>query len=129
MGSKLIKALVVDDSQTTLTLISRLLASLGVDVLTADCGRLAVEMAQAHPVPFDIIFLDICMPEYNGNQVAQELRQNGFSGTIIAFTAAATAHGQAHSKKSGIDKYLGKQTISKELLSALLEAYCVKAEV
>lgn len=124
MGTKPLRALVVDDSQTSLTLLVRLLESLGVEVLSADSGRLAVEMALAQPVPFDVIFLDICMPEYSGNQVAQELREKAYTGSIIAFTASTSSQGQAHSKKSGIDKYLGKQSISKELLSALLDAYC-----
>lgn len=124
MEKKPIRALVVDDNQVSVTLMVRLLEGLGVEVVSADSGRLAIDLAFAQPVPFNIIFVDICMPDLNGNQVAQELREKGYTGAIVAFTATASSMGQAQSKKSGIDKYLGKQTLNKDLLRALLDSYC-----
>lgn len=124
MDTKVIKALVIDDSNTTVVLMTRLLEGLGVEVVSSDSAPLAAEIVHAHEVPFNIIFLDICMPDYSGNQLAKDLRDRGYKGAIIAFTATPSTQGQSHSLKSGIDKYLGKTTISKTLLAALLESYC-----
>lgn len=124
MGNTKLKALVVDDSASTLTLVSALLSSLDTEVTTASDGKDGLEAFTLDPESFSIVFVDINMPELNGIQLAKKIRDLGSKVPIIAFTATATVEAGARSKSAGIDRYLSKATLNKKLLSAILSTYC-----
>jgi CheY-like chemotaxis protein len=64
--------LVVDDNEMNRDMLSRRLERLGYTVATAENGRQAIEMIAAQP--FDLVLLDIMMPELNGYQVLEHLK-------------------------------------------------------
>jgi adenylate cyclase len=66
--------LVVDDNEINRDLLSRYLARLGHTVQTAPDGRKALEMIDSGA--FDLVLLDIMMPELNGYQVLQHLKDS-----------------------------------------------------
>src|SRR5262245_49208670 len=66
--------LVVDDNPTNRDILCRLLMRQGHAVATATNGREALEMLQAEP--FDLVLLDIMMPELNGFQVLDRLKHD-----------------------------------------------------
>ena len=66
--------LVVDDNEINRDLLSRYLARLGHTVQTAPDGRQALEMIDSGA--FDLVLLDIMMPELNGYQVLQHLKDS-----------------------------------------------------
>jgi CheY-like chemotaxis protein len=66
--------LVVDDNPTNRDILCRLLLRQGHRVATAVNGREALEMVQAEP--FDLVLLDIMMPELNGFQVLDRLKDD-----------------------------------------------------
>jgi adenylate cyclase len=66
--------LVVDDNEINRDLLSRYLARLGHAVQTAPDGRQALEMIDSGT--FDLVLLDIMMPELNGYQVLQHLKDS-----------------------------------------------------
>jgi len=69
------KILVADDTVTVRKIAARLLASAGYDVLEAEDGRQALELAQnEHP---DLILLDLLMPKMTGFDVLREIKKIG----------------------------------------------------
>jgi len=66
--------LIVDDNEISRDLLTRHLQRQGHRVTVAENGRQALEMMQAHP--FDLVLLDIMMPEMNGYQVLQLLKDH-----------------------------------------------------
>lgn len=82
-----LKILVVDDNDLNLKLVGKMLAILGVGYDLASTGKEAVR--KAGETRFDIVLLDIGMPEMDGYATAREIRKGGHSEDthIIAFTA------------------------------------------
>ena len=66
--------LVVDDNEINRDTLSRHLERQGHTVAVAENGRQALEMVQIHP--FDLVLLDVMMPEMNGYQVLQRLKRD-----------------------------------------------------
>ncbi|MBY0432046.1 MAG: response regulator, partial [Rhodospirillales bacterium] len=67
-------ALVVDDNEVNLNLLTRLLVRLGYRVEQADNGRKAMSMIRS--IPVDVVLLDIMMPEMDGYEVLTQIKSN-----------------------------------------------------
>lgn len=67
--------LVADDEEGVLRVCRNILRHTGFTVLTARNGREAVEQFQAHAGVIDLLLLDMTMPELNGREVAQHIRE------------------------------------------------------
>ena len=79
--------LIVDDCLDNLELLATILVNSGYWVLASDRGDLAIEQAKNN-IP-DLILLDVCMPELNGLEVCQILRENYYTKNIpIIFLSA-----------------------------------------
>ncbi|ODP95747.1 two-component sensor histidine kinase BarA [Salinivibrio kushneri] len=98
----------VDDNPANLKLITALLAERVEKVITAEDGVKAV--ALAHQQAFDIILMDIQMPEMDGVTASQEIRKAGFNQQtpIIAVTAHAMPGERERLLEAGMDDYLTK---------------------
>ena len=86
--------LLAEDGPDNQLLISTLLSKAGASVTIAENGRLAVEKALAARsagTPFDVILMDMQMPELDGYAATSKLRSAGYRGAIIALTAHAMA--------------------------------------
>jgi len=68
------RILIVDDIADNLFLLQTILEEEGYSVDVADSGRVALEQITNHPP--DLVLLDVMMPEMNGIEVAQRIRQN-----------------------------------------------------
>ena len=60
----------------------------------------------------------------DGSEAAAKLREGGYTGGIVAFTAAASGGGKRIAQDSGIDRYFSKSVLRKDLAKALLEEFC-----
>lgn len=82
--------LLVDDNSDNLLLLHTLLDQFnyeyvwGIKIESVDCGYKAIELCKFNN--YDIIFMDINMPGINGNSASKIIRNNGFTGKIIATT-------------------------------------------
>ena len=89
MGYEVKKILAVDDSLINLNLIEAIFSKKSeVQIVTATTGKQAVE--EALNQRFALILLDIHLPDMNGREVIQKLREKGVDIPIIALTADAT---------------------------------------
>ena len=111
--------LLVDDEPDILTFLGYNLTREGFRVLFASNGRDAIETAQKfHP---NLILLDVMMPELDGIETCQRIRNiPGLSDTIIAFLSARSQlHAQMAGYGAGGDDYICKPIQLKELVSRI----------
>jgi signal transduction histidine kinase/CheY-like chemotaxis protein len=108
-GARLL-TLLVEDNLINQKVASRLLEKNGCLVQTACNGREA--LTRYSEQRFDLIFMDVQMPEMNGFEAARAIRSleqtNGTRTTIIALTANAMASDRALCLEAGMDDYLSK---------------------
>lgn len=84
MNKPPIKILVLDDDPFTLKLLTRMLANLGCNSVTAcDSGYAALEEIDSPNGHTDLILLDINMPEMDGVEFVRHLVERHYSGSII----------------------------------------------
>jgi len=112
--------LVVDDDMRTVYALSALLRAKGADVLVADNGKDAVAALERRP-DVDAVLMDLILPEMNGYQAIQRIRQDTrFRSLPIIALTARTLNGEA-SQAAGADAHLPKP-VDPERLLALLHA-------
>jgi len=116
------RILVVDDIADNQVLMRAYLESAGAHVEVAGDGEQAVSKAAARD--YDIILMDIQMPQMDGIQATKKLRAQGYQRPILAMTAHAL-HEEVHrSKEAGCDEHLTKP-ITKQTLVQALKKYAV----
>ena len=100
------KALVAEDNPSNQKLMQILLQKLGLEVVLADDGVQAVEKGTAGS--YDIILMDMQMPNMNGYDATRQLRSQGVKTPIIAVTANAMCGDEQKCLDAGCDGYLSK---------------------
>jgi len=113
--------LLADDHDDNRRLIARLLASLGLDVLCAKNGREAIELCKENNPK--LVLMDIQMPEMDGIEAFNVLRQQGFTHPIVALTANAMSHEADKYLTLGFDGYLKKPIERKEFIATIAQYY------
>jgi signal transduction histidine kinase/ActR/RegA family two-component response regulator len=120
-----LRLLLVEDGLDNQRLISFLMRKLGAEVEIADNGRSAVEQAAAAAAagrPFDVILMDMHMPEMDGYTATRTLRARGYMHPIVALTAAAMEGDERRCLDAGCDAYTTKPIQREQLVRAILGA-------
>ena len=114
------KVLVVDDDVRNIFALSSVLERRGMIVQTAGTGREAIELLDSTH-DFAIVLMDIMMPEMDGYETMQVIRQNPMFRRlpIIALTAKAMKGDREKCLEAGASEYLAKPVNTEQLLSAL----------
>jgi HAMP domain-containing protein/CheY-like chemotaxis protein/signal transduction histidine kinase len=114
------KVLVVDDDVRNIFALSSVLERRGMSVLTAGTGREAIGIIESTP-DLGIVLMDIMMPEMDGYETMQVIRQNPMFRRlpIIALTAKAMKGDREKCLEAGASEYLAKPVNTEQLLSAL----------
>jgi PAS domain S-box-containing protein len=105
------RVLLAEDGHDNQVLISRLLQTWGLEVSLAENGLTAVAQATAATSagrPFDLILMDMQMPEMDGYGATAHLRAEGYRGKIVALTAHAMTGERERCLRAGCDDYLRK---------------------
>lgn len=98
--------LVIEDEAAVISLIKRGLEEERATVSVALDGSTGLKMAREHQ--FDIILLDIMLPEINGIDVCKQLRGDGNRTPILMLTALGSTENVITGLDSGADDYLTK---------------------
>jgi CheY-like chemotaxis protein/HPt (histidine-containing phosphotransfer) domain-containing protein len=119
------RVLLAEDGLHNQKVIRFYLEKAGAQVVVADNGRIALEMAMsalAAGQPFDVILMDMQMPEMDGYTATATLRSRGYEGPIIALTAHAMEAERGKCMKAGCTNYVSKP-VDKDLLIATVASY------
>jgi len=113
--------LVAEDNAVNQKLIARLLEKRGHTVVVAQNGREALEMLEKQP--FDIILMDVQMPEMDGFEATKRIREkekvSGAHQPIIALTAHAMKGDEERCLVGGMDGYVAKPIKLEELFAVI----------
>ena len=111
------KVLVVDDHAETRQLLVRTLAGEGHFVLAAaDCSGAAAAVADAD---FDVIILDVMLPDGSGVDLARRLREQEVATPILLLTARGEVRDRVAGLDAGADDYMPKPFAVSELRARL----------
>ena len=113
-------ALIVDDSKLNLKVAENVLKNFLVTTESVTSGLECLSCVNSKK--YDIIFMDIMMPNMSGEEVLRKLRENGVNTPVIALTADAIEGQEEKYMSEGFDGYISKP-INKEKLSYVLNKY------
>ncbi len=117
-----VRILLVEDGPDNQKLLSYMLGKAGANVSIASNGREAVEIVEqlkeAEKNSYDLVLMDMQMPEIDGYSATAMLRDLGFYGPIIALTAHAMEGDRQRCLNAGCQDYLTKPVPSRVLVEA-----------
>jgi len=119
-----IRVLIVDDNTTNRLILERTVEAWHMESVCVDSGPAALAVLQeanAGSRPFGLVLLDVQMPEMDGFEVAEEIKDNpDLATTAVAMLTSAGRRGDAkRCREIGVDAYLPKPIIETELWDAL----------
>jgi CheY-like chemotaxis protein len=121
-----LRVLVAEDHVVNRKLLTTVLRKRGHDVVEAEHGRAAVEKIAASRARFDVVVMDLQMPEMGGLEATRVIREreaagNGERVPIVALTAHALPGDRERCLAAGMDAYLSKPIDSEQLIAVVEE--------
>ncbi|USD67799.1 response regulator [Vibrio sp. SCSIO 43136] len=120
---KQLKVLVAEDNKANQLVIRNLFLHAGIEIDLADNGLHALEQVKHNT--YDIVFMDISMPEMDGMETCEKIRElddpQKANLPIVALTAHALSGDKEHFLKVGMNGYLSKPVRKQQLLEMLTE--------
>ena len=109
--------LVADDSFENQTLFKILLSRIGASVDLAENGAEAIKKYDSSD--YDVILMDMQMPELDGYEATKELRKRGVKTPVIALTAHAMKHDREKCLQCGCSEYISKPVDPQKLFALI----------
>lgn len=121
-----VRVLLAEDNELNMEIAQFLLNNAGAEVTKAVNGREAVELFQKSEIgAFDVILMDIMMPQMDGYQATREIRAmdrpDAATVPIIAMTANASANDRQKAQEAGMNEHVTKPLESGLLLRTIKE--------
>ena len=113
MNRKTPNILLIDDDESLCTVVSHQLEKMGYRVTTANSGQAGLDAF--HRKTFDLLLLDLQMPDMHGLEVLQRIRQEDEQVPIIIITAYGTIENAVDACRRGADDYLPKPFAKEQL--------------
>ncbi len=126
-GKRAIKVLVVDDIESNIELLKTVMEGVGFRVFTAVNGKEAIEVFEAeHP---DIAIVDIMMPEIDGYQLCQILKDMAGRSffPVILLTALTDSESKIRGLECGADDFISKPFDARELIAKVRSLVRIKS--
>jgi len=114
------KVLVVDDVDINLYVAEGMMSQYGLEIDTALSGFEALDLVSSGK-SYDVIFMDHMMPQMDGIETTQKLRESGYTGCIVALTANALVGNSDMFLENGFDGFVSKPIDIVQLDSILNE--------
>lgn len=111
------RVLIIEDEKKTASFIRKGLQEAGYVVEAAESAAAGLTLSANSE--FDLIVLDVMLPDGNGMDVARQLRNEGFKGFILMLTALDSTRDKVRGLDSGADDYLAKPFEFDELLARI----------
>jgi two-component system sensor histidine kinase/response regulator len=114
--------LVVEDNDINQQIACGILERLGAQVGVADNGRIAVDTLNATPDAFDVVLMDLQMPEMDGLEATRRIRQNPRLARlpVIAMTAHAMVDQRRRCLEVGMNDHVAKPIVLEHLVESIL---------
>lgn len=126
-----LRVLVADDNSTNIEVVSRMLKLEAIyDVTIAKDGQEAYDLVKAtmeKNQSFDVIFMDVQMPNLDGLQSTRLIREMGYTSPIVALTAFSEESNVKECIDSGMDEFLSKP-IRRPALKQVLKKFATIPE-
>jgi len=113
------KILIVDDDDISFYLVNEILSSYPFQITRACNGKEAMEFFRSQKNPFDLIIMDIRMPEMNGYEATRKIKELSPSVPVIALTAYAHYQGKLECITAGCDEFIAKPFNINSLLDTI----------
>lgn len=116
------RVLIVDDEKIVLEVLQRILMRLGYETETTDTGIGA--LIQFRTRSYDLVLMDVLMPEKNGFEIAKEMRKMNPNQRIVLVTGIGedAVLAQADSENIGVENVLSKPFSYEKVKSIIEEA-------
>ena len=111
------KVLIVEDNMVNQEVLVGLLEVTGIAIIIAENGRVALETLKEHT--FDIILMDLQMPEMDGFEAIQRIRDSGSDVPIVALSAAVMESDRLKAAKAGSNDFITKPIDFSLLLTSM----------
>ncbi|MDU0968426.1 MAG: response regulator transcription factor [Actinomycetaceae bacterium] len=111
------RILVVEDEPGILSFLSKGLQAAGYEVTTADRGRDAIRQILEHA--YDLMLLDIGLPDMDGFAVLEQVRGQGYKLPVIMLTARTSVDDTVRGLSQGADDYVPKPFRIEELIARI----------
>ncbi len=111
------KVLIVEDESSNFELLKAMLRKADVEIVWAQNGMEAIKKCSSEE--FQIILMDIKMPEMNGYEAVRRIREMGIDTPVIAQTAYARIEDEARILEMGFDNYISKPIDRRRLFSVI----------
>lgn len=109
------KILVVEDQKKMSAFLKRGLVEASYSVDVVESGSAAEALIAENE--YDLVILDIMLPDQNGLDTARHLRRDGYAGPILMLSALGATKDKVHGLNAGADDYLSKPFSFDELLA------------
>ena len=117
------RLLVAEDIEVNFEILSALLENTGINITWIENGKLALEAFRSEPDAFDIIFMDIHMPEMNGLEATRAIRaldsEAASNIPIIAMTANVFREDIERCLEAGMNDHIGKPVDKNDMILKL----------
>ena len=120
-----LSVLLVEDNELNMEIAKFIIENEDANVTCATNGKEAVNIYKKSPEFFDIILMDIMMPEMDGYEATKVIRSLDSKIPIVAMTANAFTEDKIKAKKAGMNAHLSKP-LDKDTLVQVVAKFCKK---
>lgn len=120
-----LSVLLVEDNELNMEIAEFIIENEGAIVTCATNGIEAVDIYKKSPGSFDIILMDIMMPEMDGYEATRMIRKMDVNIPIVAMTANAFMEDKMKAKKAGMNAHVSKP-LDKDILIQVIVKLCKK---
>ncbi len=115
--SRYMHIVVVEDNKTLATSIKTVLEQEGYSTTLFETGSLAYKWLLDNPSSYDLVMLDVVLPEMSGFEICKSLRMHHITAPVLMLTARGTLEDTIEGLDQGADDYLKKPFAFDELLA------------